>query len=67
MANTCYTHINIDECSFFQHFANPDEARQAAENLDGAPFEGINLKVEVGDICMCMNSKSVFKRHAERS
>ena len=35
---------------FFQHFNDPEEARQAAENLDNAPFEGINLKVEVCDL-----------------
>ncbi|OWF49995.1 RNA-binding protein lark-like isoform X1 [Mizuhopecten yessoensis] len=31
----------------FVHFADADEAKTAAENLDGTPFEGSTLKVEV--------------------
>lgn len=31
----------------FVHFESPDEAKGAAENLDGTPFGGSTLKVEV--------------------
>jgi len=32
---------------YLQHYEKPDDAKMAAENLDGTYFEGTTLKVEV--------------------